>query len=43
LVTRKLRGPAFKDNQITGVMIMRPEDGAWKLYNQDIDSVVYLK
>jgi len=43
LVTRKLRGPAFNDNQVTGVMIMRPENGVWKIYNQEIDSVDYIK
>ncbi len=43
LVTRKINGPDFNDNQVTGAMILRPENGAWKIYNQQVDSVDYLK
>lgn len=43
LVTRKLRGPEFQDNQVAGVMIMRPEGGIWKIYNQEVESIDYLK
>jgi len=43
LVTRKIRGPEFKDNQVSGVMILRPENGAWKIYNQEVEAVEYLK
>ncbi len=43
LVTRKIRGPEFRDNQVTGVMILRPENGAWKIYNQEVDAIEYLK
>jgi hypothetical protein len=43
LVTRKINGPAFNDNKVNGVMVMRPENGVWKIYNQQVDSVEYLK
>lgn len=42
LVTRKLRGPDFRNNRIQGEMTLRPEDGAWKIYNQKVDTVEYL-
>jgi hypothetical protein len=42
LTTRKLAGPAFRDNRIDGVMILRPQDGQWKIYNQVVDNVEYL-
>ena len=43
LVTRKVRGPAFRDNRIEGVFILRKEGGAWKLYDQEIDEIEYLE
>lgn len=43
LVTRKIRGPEFRDNQVSGVMILRPEHGAWKIYNQEVNAIEYLK
>jgi hypothetical protein len=44
LTTRKIRGPAFRDNRIRGIFILRKEDGEWKLYDQkvDQDDVEYL-
>jgi hypothetical protein len=43
LITRKIRGPAFNNNQVKGVMILRPENSAWKIYNQEVQSIEYLK
>jgi tetratricopeptide (TPR) repeat protein len=43
LVTRKIRGPAFRDNRVEGVFVLRKEDDRWKLYNQEIDNVEYLE
>lgn len=42
LVTRKIRGPSFRDNQITGVMIMRKDGSVWKIYDQKVDNIQYL-
>ena len=42
LITKKVRGPAFRDNQVDGVMILRPDKGPWKLYSQENDKVTYL-
>jgi hypothetical protein len=42
LTTRKINGPAFQDNWITGVMILRLDGNIWKIYTQEIDQVVYL-
>jgi hypothetical protein len=42
LVTRKIRGPEFANNKIVGVMILRLDDGAWKIFNQEVTSVTYL-
>ena len=43
LTTRKLRGPAFRDNRITGVFILRKEDGKWRLYDQKVEDIEYLE
>lgn len=42
LTTRKISGPEFRDNRIEGVMILRLEDGRWKIYDQQVDSIDYL-
>ena len=42
LTTQKIRGPSFRDNRITGDMILRKEDGRWKIYNQVVHDVKYL-
>lgn len=42
LTTRKVNGPAFQDNLITGVMILRFQDGSWKIYDQELNEVTYL-
>jgi hypothetical protein len=42
LITRKIRGPAFSNNRVDGVMILRLEKGQWKIYNQEINNVTYI-
>jgi tetratricopeptide (TPR) repeat protein len=42
LTTRKIRGPNFRDNRVNGEMILRQEDGKWKIYNQVVHDVNYL-
>lgn len=42
LITKKIRGPAFRDNRVDGVMVLRPDKGQWKLYSQENDNVTYL-
>ncbi len=42
LTTRKIRGPEFRDNRINGEMVLRKEDGKWKIYNQVVHDVNYL-
>ena len=32
--TKKIRGPAFKNNEIEMLMIFKREDGIWKLWTQ---------
>ena len=41
LSTTRIRGPAFRDNIVTGTMILRLEDGIWKIYNQEVENIQY--
>jgi hypothetical protein len=42
LTTRKIRGPQFQDNQVTGQFIIRKDGDAWKIYGQKIENIEYL-
>jgi hypothetical protein len=42
LTTRRISGPSFRDNRVTGVFILRKEDGRWKLLDQRVDEIDYL-
>jgi hypothetical protein len=42
LVTRKLRGPDFRHNQVDGIIIQRKDGDVWKIYNQTVENVKYL-
>jgi hypothetical protein len=43
LTTRLIRGPSgFRDNRVTGEMKLRTEDGAWKIYDQEVIEIEYL-
>jgi hypothetical protein len=41
LSTRKINGPDFRDNIVTGTMILRPDQGVWKIYNQEVEDIQY--
>jgi hypothetical protein len=41
LSTRKIRGPAFRNNVVVGTMILKPDNGTWKIYDQVVDDVQY--
>lgn len=42
LTTRKLSGPAFRDNTIAGMITLKLDDGQWKIYDQSVDDIQYL-
>lgn len=42
LTTRKVRGPAFQDNRVSGRMFLKLDEGVWKIYEQKIENVEYL-
>lgn len=42
LTTTKLRGPEFRNNEVTGVFFMRLDDDVWKFFNQEITNIRYL-
>ena len=41
LMTRKRAGPDFRNNIVIGTMILRPDNGVWKIYNQEVEDVQY--
>lgn len=41
LLTRKRSGPDFRNNIVIGTMILRPDKGVWKIYNQEVEDVQY--
>jgi hypothetical protein len=41
LLTRKRAGPDFRNNIVIGTMILRPDNGIWKIYNQEVEDVQY--
>jgi hypothetical protein len=42
LLTRKMSGEDdFRDNVVIGTMVLRPDNGTWKIYNQDVEDVQY--
>jgi ketosteroid isomerase-like protein len=42
ILTRHSGGGDYKDNQVSGVFILRKSDGEWKLYNQEIHEVMLI-
>jgi hypothetical protein len=44
VLTTRLRSGSvnFRDNRVTGEMTLRKEDGAWRIYNQDVTNLEYL-
>ena len=41
-ITRKVSGPAFRNNKVTGIHILRKSDGKWKIYNTETEKIEYL-
>lgn len=41
-ITKKIEGGEFKNNQIKGIQILKPENGKWKLYDQKVESNSFL-
>jgi hypothetical protein len=41
LLTRKINGGAFRDNVVIGTMTLKPDNGVWKIYGQDVENVEY--
>ena len=41
-ITRKVTGPEFRNNKITGVHVLRKSDGAWKIFSSQIKTTEYL-
>lgn len=37
LETKRISGPAFRNNIISGTMILKPDNGVWKIYSQEVD------
>ena len=42
LTTRKIRGPEFQNNRVTGIFILRMYEGRWMIYDQEIEKVDYI-
>lgn len=42
LVTTRLSGPAFNDNIVTGIFILRLDGDVWKFYDQTVENVEYI-
>ena len=41
--TKKISGPAFKDNEVDMVQLFRQENGVWKLWAQATVEVVFIQ
>lgn len=41
LQTDKIRGPDFQNNIVTGTMVLKPDNGVWKIFSQDVEDVNY--
>jgi tetratricopeptide (TPR) repeat protein len=41
LLTRKRAGPDFRNNIVIGTITLRPDNGVWKIYNQEVEDVQY--
>lgn len=37
LETKRISGPAFRNNIISGTMILKPDNGVWKIYSQEVE------
>lgn len=42
ITTRKISGPAFRNNQVYGIMTLKKDGDTWKIYKQKTDEVIYI-
>lgn len=40
--TTKLNGPSFRDNELSGIHILKKNNGSWKIYNTETNNLNYL-
>jgi len=41
-ITKKVKGPTFRDNRVEGVHTLRKTNGEWKIYDTQITKMDYL-
>ncbi len=41
-LTRKVKGPSFRDNRVRMTNELRKVDGRWTIYNSSVDKIEYL-
>ena len=41
-ITKKIKGPNFRDNRIEGIHTLHKKDGEWKIYDTEIKKIDYL-
>jgi hypothetical protein len=41
-ITKKVSGPAFRNNKLTGIHILKKSEGKWKIYNTETKNIEYL-
>jgi hypothetical protein len=41
-ITKKEKGPTFRDTKVTGTQTLHKKDGKWKIYDTQITKVDYL-
>jgi hypothetical protein len=41
-ITRKVSGPAFRDNRVEGEHLLHKKDGKWLVYDTRADKIDYL-
>ena len=41
-ITKKVKGPTFRDNRIEGVHTLHKSNGEWKIYDTEIKKIDYL-
>lgn len=42
-ITRKVSGPAFKDNKISGIHTLKKSNGRWKIFATEIKNMEYIQ
>jgi predicted small secreted protein len=39
LTTRRIAGPEFTNNRVTGIFNLQPQDGKWLIYDQSVSNI----